>query len=42
MDNFNFDDNYDSIPKLNKKQKKFFKIIVGALLLVLIIGMIVG
>ena len=42
MDNFNFDDNYDSIPILNKKQKKFFKIIVGALLLVLIIGMIVG
>ena len=22
MDNFNFDDNYDSIPKLNKRQKK--------------------
>jgi hypothetical protein len=40
MDNFNFDDNYDSIPKLNKRQKKIFKIIVGVLLLVLIIGMI--
>ena len=42
MDNFNFDDNYDSIPKLNKRQKKIFKIIVGVLLLVLIIGMIFG
>jgi hypothetical protein len=42
MDNFNFDDNYDSIPKLNKRQKKIFKITVGVLLLVLIIGMIFG
>ena len=42
MDNFNFDDNYDSIPKLYKRQKKIFKITVGVLLLVLIIGMIFG
>jgi len=28
MDNYNFNDNYDSIPKLNKNQMKIFKIIV--------------
>ena len=28
MENFNLKDNYDSIPKLNKKQMKIFKIIV--------------
>ena len=39
MNNYNFDDNYDSIPKLNKNQMKIFKIVVVALLLLLIIGM---
>ena len=41
MNNYNFDDNYDSIPKLNKKQMKIFKIVVGVLLVLLIIGMII-
>jgi len=42
MNNYNFDDNYDSIPKLNKNQMKIFKIVVVALLVLLIIGMFVG
>jgi hypothetical protein len=45
MDNFNFnfkDDDYDSIPKLNDKQKKNFKIIVGILVSLLLIGIIIS
>ena len=42
LDNFNFDDNYDSIPKLNKSQKKIFKIVVLLLLILLILGMLFG
>jgi len=42
MDNHNFNDNYDSIPKLNKNQMKIFKIVVGVLLVLLIIGMLFG
>jgi hypothetical protein len=42
MNNYNFDDNYDSIPKLNKNQMKIFKIVVVALLVLLIIGMFLG
>jgi len=42
MNNYNFDDNYDSIPKLNKNQMKIFKIVVGVLLVLLIIGMFFG
>ena len=42
MNNYNFDDNYDSIPKLNKNQMKIFKIVVGVLLVLLIIGMFLG
>jgi len=42
MNNYNFDDNYDSIPKLNKNQMKIFKIVVVALLVLLIIGMFFG
>jgi hypothetical protein len=38
MDNFNIGDgDYDSIPKLNKKQKKIFKKVVLALILILIL-----
>jgi hypothetical protein len=38
MDNFNIGDgDYDSIPKLNKKQKKIFKTVVLALILILIL-----
>ena len=42
MNNYNFDDNYDSIPKLNNNQMKIFKIVVGVLLVLLIIGMFLG
>jgi len=42
MDNFNFNDDYDSIPKLNDKQKKNFKIIVGILVSLLLIGIIIS
>jgi len=42
MNNYNFDDNYDSIPKLNNNQMKIFKILVGVLLVLLIIGMFLG
>lgn len=42
MENFNFNDDFDSIPKLNKNQMKFFKAIVLVLLILLIIGMIFG
>ncbi len=42
MDNHNINDNYDSIPKLNKNQMKIFKIVVGVLLVLLIIGMFLG
>ena len=42
MENFNFDDNYDSIPKLNKNQMKIFKIIVLVLLILLLLGMLFG
>ena len=42
MNNYNFDDNYDSIPKLNKKKMKIFKIVVGVLLVLLIAGMLLG
>ena len=42
MENFNFDDNYDSIPKLNKNQMKNFKIIVLVLLILLVLGMLFG
>ena len=42
MNNYNFDDNYDSIPKLNKNQMKIFKIVVGVLLVLLIAGMFLG
>ena len=42
MDNFNFNDNYDSIPKLNKNQMKVFKIIIIILLILLVIVMIFG
>ena len=42
MNNYNFDDNYDSIPKFNKKQMKIFKIVVVGLLVLLIIGMFLG
>ncbi len=37
MDNFNMGGDYDSIPKLNKKQKKIFKTVVFGLILILII-----
>jgi hypothetical protein len=38
MDNFNIGDgDYDSIPKLNKKQKKIFKTVILALILILIL-----
>ena len=42
MENFNFDDNYDSIPKLNKNQMKIFKITVLVLLMLLVLGMLFG
>ena len=42
MDNFNLNDDFDSIPKLNKNQMKVFKVIVLVLLILLIIGMIFG
>ena len=42
MNNYNFENNYDSIPKLNKKQMKIFKIVVGVLLVLLIAGMFFG
>ena len=42
MNNYNFDDNYDSIPKLNNNQMKIFKILVGVLLVLLIAGMFLG
>ena len=42
MKNFNFDDNYDSIPKLNKNQMKIFKITVLVLLMLLVLGMLFG
>tara|TARA_B100000902_G_scaffold14613_1_gene17651 strand:- start:502 stop:630 length:129 start_codon:yes stop_codon:yes gene_type:complete len=42
MNNYNFENNYDSIPKLNKKQMKIFKIVVGVLLVLLIAGMLLG
>ena len=42
MENFNFDDNYDSIPKLNNNQMKIFKIIVLVLLILLVLGMLFG
>jgi len=42
MNNYNFENNYDSIPKLNKKQMKIFKIVVGVLLVLLIAGMCLG
>ena len=42
MNNYNFDDNYDSIPKLNNNQMKIFKIVVGVLLVLLIAGMLLG
>ena len=42
MENFNFDDKYDSIPKLNKNQMKIFKIIVLVLLILLVLGMLFG
>ena len=42
MNNYNLENNYDSIPKLNKKQMKIFKIVVGVLLVLLIAGMLLG
>ena len=42
MNNYNFENNYDSIPKLNKNQMKIFKIVVGVLLVLLIAGMFLG
>ena len=42
MNNYNFENNYDPIPKLNKKQMKIFKIVVGVLLVLLIAGMFFG
>ncbi len=42
MYNFNFDDNYDSIPKLNKNQMKVFKIIIILLFILLILVIIFG
>ena len=42
MNNYNFNDNYDSIPKLNKNQMKIFKIIVLTLSILLVLGMIFG
>ena len=42
MDNFNLNDDYNSIPKLNKNQMKVFKIIVLVLSVLLIIGMLFG
>ncbi len=42
MENFNFNDDFNSIPKLNKNQMKVFKAIVLVLLILLIIGMIFG
>jgi hypothetical protein len=42
MDNYNLNDDYDSIPKLNKNQMKIFKTVVGVLLVLLIIGMFLG
>jgi len=42
MDNFNLNDDFDSIPKLNKNQMKVFKVIVLVLIILLIIGMIFG
>ena len=42
MENFNFNDDFDSIPKLNNNQMKVFKAIVLVLLILLIIGMIFG
>ena len=42
MNNYNFENNYDSIPKLNKKKMKIFKIVVGVLLVLLIAGMLLG
>lgn len=38
MDNFNMGDgDYDSIPKLNMRQKKIFKTVVFGLILILIL-----
>lgn len=38
MDNFSMGDgDYDSIPKLNKSQKKIFKTVVFGLILILIL-----
>ncbi len=38
MDNFNIGDgDYDSIPKLNKRQKKIFKTVVLGLIMILIL-----
>ncbi len=42
MDNFNLNDDFDSIPKLNKNQMKVFKVIVLVLIILLIIGMTFG
>ena len=42
MNNYNLNDDYDSIPKLNKNQMKIFKTVVGVLLALLIIGMFLG
>ena len=38
MENFNIGDgDYDSIPKLNKRQKKIFKTVVLGLILILVL-----
>ena len=42
MKGFNFDDDYDSIPKLNMNQMKIFKIIVLLLFILLVLGMLFG